>query len=32
MSCGQTDLYPECLAAISEQLGGPTYYPPASEL
>ena len=27
MSCGQTDLHPECLAAIGEQLGGPMLIP-----
>ena len=28
MSCGQTDLYPECLVELGVQLGGPLYYPP----
>ena len=27
MSCGQTDLYPECLEAMGRQLGSPIYYP-----
>lgn len=32
MSCGQTDLYPECLADLGVQLGGPLYYPPYKEI
>jgi alanine-glyoxylate transaminase/serine-glyoxylate transaminase/serine-pyruvate transaminase len=32
MSCGQTDLYPECLQAIGTQLGSPIYYPAYREL
>ncbi len=31
MSCGQTDLYPECLEAMGTQLGSPIYYPPYRE-
>jgi len=32
MSCGQTDLHPNCLAALGRQLGTPIYYPPYWEL
>ena len=32
MSCGQTDLYPECLTELGIQLGGPLYYPPYREI
>jgi aspartate aminotransferase-like enzyme len=28
MSCGQTDLHPDCLAVLARQLGTPIYYPP----
>lgn len=27
MSCGQTDLHPDCLEALGKQLGTPIYYP-----
>lgn len=32
MSCGQTELAPECLKALGEQLVTPTYYRPYQEL
>lgn len=32
MSCGQTDLHPNCLGALARQVGTPIYYPPYWEL